>query len=245
MTTQIDFLSSEIQNLVWTNRNMLFAIRAMAHRIEQLENCCGRMQPSAAASAEPVPEGPPAADTFRQIDHCKAVYIGIEDAKAHLGSHEEACAYALANGYSAFTHSNRAGSNAYYYFKRNRSRLTLESNSPATKHTSWVIVDRVQEPEVVPVAEQNPIVGQFRLIPRCRAINDTEDARERFGSDEEAFAYALANGYKVITHTNRVGSNAYYRFKRNHARLSLVSAPECSGSVSTLPNGYSTWVLNV
>jgi hypothetical protein len=230
MTSQIDFLTSEIQNLEAANRNLRFLLMKMAQRVQGLEQATGILQ---APAPEPALAPAPATDSFRQIDHCKAVYNGIEDDKAHLASYEEACVHALANGYTAFTHVNREGSNAYYYFKRNHSRLNLESSANNTHHTSWVMVE---QSEVGPVAEPNPSVGQFRLIPNCRAINDTEDEKVCFGSDEEAFAHAHTNNFTTITRRNRIGPKEYtYYFKRDHSRLAMHS-----GNPYT---NFTSWVL--
>jgi hypothetical protein len=77
--------------------------------------------------------------------------------------------------------------------------------------------------------------AQFHLVPNCRAIKGTEDIARKCESDEEAFAFAKANGYTVITHTSRLNSGARYYFKKKHERLTFVPNDAFAG--------YKSWVL--
>jgi hypothetical protein len=77
--------------------------------------------------------------------------------------------------------------------------------------------------------------AQFHLVPNCRAIKGTEDIARKCESDEEAFAFAKANGYTVITHTSRLNSGARYYFKKKHERLTFVPNDSFAG--------YKSWVL--
>ena len=89
--------------------------------------------------------------------------------------------------------------------------------------------------EEIPALEANANPAQFHLVPSCRAIKGTEDVAHKFASDEEAFAFAKANGYTVITHTSRLKSKAQYYFKKKHERLTFVPNDAFAG--------YKSWIL--
>ena len=95
----------------------------------------------------------------------------------------------------------------------------------------------VAEPAVTAPTVAMPILDstRFLLIPNCRAIKGTEDFARKCESDEEAFAFARANGYTVITHTSRLNSGARYYFKKKHERLTFVPNDSFAG--------YKSWVL--
>jgi hypothetical protein len=89
-----------------------------------------------------------------------------------------------------------------------------------------------------PVAETEipvAVSAQFHLIPNCRAIKGTEDIARKCDSEEDAIAFARANGYTVITHSSRLNSGARYYFKRKHERLTFVPNDSFAG--------YKSWVL--